>query len=121
PRGDRADPTRRALIVGVHQEIELQPTRSCIAEGDHLTELPPGIDVQQREWWLSGIKCLARQMHHNSRILADRIKHHRVTELRYYLAHDADRLGFQTLQMLGLHTGRCRTLGDDSQGTSFLG
>ena len=47
------------------------------------------------------IERLDREMQHHAGILADRVKHHRLSELRGHLPHDLDRFGFQSLEMSG--------------------
>ena len=47
------------------------------------------------------MECLDRQMQHHARILADRIEHHRLFELRDDLAHDLDGLCLEPLEVLG--------------------
>src|SRR4029077_20803095 len=59
-RGNGTDPARSALLVDVHQEIEPEFARGCVAEGDHLAEFPAGVDVQKRKWQLGRSKRLAR-------------------------------------------------------------
>jgi len=71
-------------------KLYTEPLRLAVAEGDHLAELPGGIDMQEREWRLPGIERLHGEMHHDRRVLADRIEHHWVVELRHHLAHDLD-------------------------------
>ena len=73
------------------------------------------------KWQLGGRKRLACEMHHDARILPDRIKHDGVAKLGRNLAHDSDCLGLQTLQMLGLHADNGRTCGSDGHGTFFSG
>ena len=51
---ERVDLLANAVLVGVDQEIEAQPGRHLVAEGDHLAELPGGVDVKERERRLAG-------------------------------------------------------------------
>src|SRR5260370_33477043 len=113
------DAARSALRVDVDKEIEPEPARGSIAKSDHFAEFPAGIDVEERKRRLGRKERLARQMQHDARILADRIEHHRVAELRHHLAHDADRFGFETLQMTGAQTRGRGRIGNDGQSTSF--
>jgi hypothetical protein len=83
----------------VDDQFHARLTRGSVAKTDHLAKFPGRIDVEQRERWTRRIKSLARQMQHYSRILADRVKHHRITELSRNLAHDVDCLGLETAQM----------------------
>jgi hypothetical protein len=55
--------------------------------------------MKQRKGRFAGIERLAREMQHDARILADRIQHDRLAELGHDLAHGADRLGFEPVQM----------------------
>ena len=57
--------------------------------------------MQQWKWRFRGKERLLRKVQHHARILADRIQQNRVTEFGDDLAHDADRLGFEALQMIG--------------------
>ena len=92
-------PRREPFLVGVHDEIEAELARGAIAEGDHVAELPGGVDVQQRERRLGRIERLARQMQQDGGVLADRIEQHRAAELRGGLAEDVDALGLQQVEM----------------------
>ena len=96
---DRVDAARHAVLVGVHDEVEAQLARGAIAEGDHVAELPGGIDVQQRERRLGRIERLARQMQQHRGVLADRIEQHRRAELRRRLAEDVDALRLQQVEV----------------------
>jgi hypothetical protein len=57
--------------------------------------------MKERKGRLAGEKRFARQVQHHARILPDRIEQDRVAEFGNYLAHNADRLGFEALQMFG--------------------
>jgi hypothetical protein len=103
-RGDWVDPSRSSLFVGVDDEIEPELARSCVAKGDHLAELPSGIDMEQRKRQRAGKERFAGQMQQHARIFADRIEHDRVAEFGYDLAHNTDRFGFEALQMSGQET-----------------
>jgi hypothetical protein len=99
--GDGRDAVAHALLVHMHDQIEPEPAHLAIAEGDHLAELPGRIHMQQGERRLGGIERLQRQMQHDRGVLADRIKHHRMAELRHHLAHDADALGLELAEIAG--------------------
>jgi hypothetical protein len=55
--------------------------------------------VQKREGQLRRIEGLDGKVKHDARVLADRIEHDRRSVFCHHLAHDLDRLGFETLQM----------------------
>ena len=74
---ERIDVLAHALGVGVDPQIETEPLRGGVAEGDHVAELPRRIDVQQREWRLGGEERLERQVQQDRGVLADRVEHHR--------------------------------------------
>ena len=46
---ERVDAVRQALGIGVDEQLEPVLLRHPVAEGDHLAELPRGVDVEQRE------------------------------------------------------------------------
>jgi len=70
-----------------------------VAECNHLTEFPGGIDMKQRKRRLPWIELLQRQTQKNGRISADRIEHHRVVTPSDSLANDVDAFGFELLKM----------------------
>ena len=96
---DRRDAVAHALLVGVHDEIDPEPLRLGVAEGDHLAELPGRVDMQQGKRRLGGVEGLAREMQHHRGVLADRVEHHRMAELGHHLAHDVDALGLELPQI----------------------
>src|SRR5262249_41413251 len=69
--GDRGDAVFDPPLVDMDDEIEVEPSCLLVAKGDHLTELPRGVDVKQRERRLARIERLERKMQHHRRILAD--------------------------------------------------
>jgi hypothetical protein len=81
------------------QEVEAELARHRVAELDHLAELPPGIDVEDRKRDAAGKERLAGQMQQNGRILADRVHHHRPLEARRDFAEDFDTLGLEGLEV----------------------
>jgi hypothetical protein len=70
-----------------------------IAESDHFTEFPGGINVQQGKRKGRGMKSLHGQVEQDGGILADRIKENRVLELGDDLTEDVEAFGFELLQM----------------------
>ena len=96
---DRVDAGGDPLLVGVHDQVEAELAHGAIAEGDHVAELPGGIDVQQRERRLGRIERLARQVQQHRGVLADGIEQHRLAELRGSLAEDVDALRLQQIEM----------------------
>ncbi len=70
-----------------------------LAKLDHLAKLPRRVDVHQREGRLGRVERLQRQLDHHGRVLADRVQHDRILELRGHLADDVNALGLQLLQM----------------------
>lgn len=96
---DRADVLRDAFRVDVHAQIHRGLGRTAVAEGDHLAEFPACVHVQQRDRrWRRG-KGLEQQVQQHRAVLADRIQHHRRTELGGDLAQDVDALGLETVEM----------------------
>jgi len=93
------DPLVDPLLVRVDQQIEVVLAAVPVPELDHLSELPGGVDVQQREGELARVERLAGQVHHHRGVLADRVEHHRVVELGGDLADDVDALGFELLEV----------------------
>lgn len=83
------------FLVGVNEEIESVFLRYRISEGDHLLELPCGVDVQEREWDRRRIESLPRQVEEYGGILADRIEHDRFAEGCSGLSKDLYRLVFE--------------------------
>src|SRR5437763_55356 len=49
---DRIDVLGHAFFVDIDDEIKPEALRGRVAERDHVPELPPGVDMQQREWRL---------------------------------------------------------------------
>ena len=97
--GDRRDAVSDPLLVDMDDEIDAEPPRLVVAKGDHLAELPGGIDMEQRERRLCRIERLQREMHHHRGILADRVEHDRMAELRHHLAHDLDAFRLELAQI----------------------
>ena len=62
---DRRDVVAHALLVDMHHEIDAEPLRLAVAEGDHLAELPCGVHMQERERRLVRIERLHGEMHHD--------------------------------------------------------
>ena len=60
---ERVDVVAHAVLVDVHQKVEAELFRHVIAKGDHLAELPGGVDMQEGKWRLGRIKGLHRQVH----------------------------------------------------------
>ena len=56
--------------------------------------------MHQRKRQRRGIERLDRKMQHHAGIFADRIEHDRLFELGDHLAHDLDRLGLESPEML---------------------
>ncbi len=100
-RSDRIDALCDPFGVGVDQQLHSVLLRNLIAVPDHVAELPERIHVQQRKRRLRGKERFHRQVQHHAGVFPDRIQHDRVAELGGYLAHDADRFGLETLQVLG--------------------
>ena len=96
---DRADAALEPVLVDVDDEIEPELARRAVAEGDHVAKLPGGVDMQQGERQLAGMKGLARQMQHHRRVLADGIEHHRLGAFGRDLADDVDRFGLELVEM----------------------
>src|SRR5262249_39290694 len=89
------------VMVGVYDEIEPELARGAVTEGDHLAELPRGVDVEERRWRLCRPKGFPREVQQDGRVLADRIEQNGIAELRRSLAEDMDALGLEQLEMRG--------------------
>src|SRR4029078_10027740 len=63
--GDWRDAVAHALLVDVHHEIDAEPLRLAVAEGDHLAKLPGGIDMEEREWRVCRVERLHGETHHD--------------------------------------------------------
>ena len=72
---------------------------AAVAEGDHLAELPAGVDVQQRDRRARRMERLQQQVQQHRTVLADGIQHHRVAELGRDLAQDVDAFGFEPIEV----------------------
>ncbi len=98
-RADRINARSQSLLIDMHDQ--LKPERMCraVAESDHIAKFPCRIDMEERERQPARVECLARDVQHHARILADRIEHHRTPECGGHLAHDADQLSFKLAQM----------------------
>jgi len=66
-----------------------------IAERDHLGEVVPSIDVDERKRKARRPKCLLGEPQHDDRVLAAREQQHRPLPLRHRLAKDMHGFGFQ--------------------------
>jgi superfamily II DNA/RNA helicase len=104
-----------SVLVDVDEKIQAVATSGLIAKGDHLAELPRGVDVKKREGRRRGIKRFQRQVQHHRAVLANRIHHDRPLALGNHLAKDVDTLGLQPLQVRqALHTVSRRINGHDA-------
>ena len=113
--GDGADALLDALLVDMHQQINIVLLGDAVAELDHFLELPRGVDVQERERDLGRIKCLAGQVHHHARVFADAVEHDRIVELGRDFANDVDALRFELTQVGELASA------DEGMGALVLG
>jgi hypothetical protein len=105
----RVDAIRDRLAVGVDDKVEIKLRGHPVAVGDHVPELPGGIDMQRGERDFRRVEGLAAQMEEDARILADRIHQDRALEGGRGLAQDDDSFRLQTGQMAGQiagHEGR---------------
>ena len=91
--------------VGADDQLEVVLAGHPVAKLDHLAELEGGVHVHQRERKLVRIERLLGQPEHDRRVLADRVEHHGVLELRNHLSEDMDALGLQLLQMCQVIAG----------------
>ena len=99
PAVDGSERPRFRRVVGVHDQPKAVLAAERVAKRDHVAELPARIDVQQRERQRARVERLHGEPHHDRRVLADRVQHHRVLELGRHLADDVDALGLELLQM----------------------
>src|SRR6187402_1157385 len=97
--GNWRDAVAHALLVDMHHEIDAETLRLAVAEGDHLAELPGGIDMEERERRLRRVERLHGEMHHDGGVLADRIEHDGMVELRHHLAHDLNAFRLELAQI----------------------
>src|ERR1044071_7087125 len=100
PGRDRTDTVRNAFLIDIDNQVEAEPLCRLVAESDHVPELPRRVDMHERERQWRRMKCLYRKVKHHARILANRVEHHRVLELRDHFANDLNRLGFEAFEML---------------------
>ncbi len=112
PVGDGPDSPADAVLINIDQELpaELLPD-VVLPEFDHLPEFPGGVHVQEREGGLGRVERLLGQPDHDGGILADRVEHDRLLELRDDLAEDVNALGFELLEVgegLRFHEGNLR-------------
>ena len=96
---DGVDVLGQPVGVRPDQEPDLGLACHTVAELDHLPELPARVHVQQRERDGPGMKGFLGEAQHHRGILADRVQHPRVLELRCDFPDDVDALGFELLQM----------------------
>ena len=89
----------------MNDQIEAEPSRGLVSEGDHLAELPCRIDMQKRKGQFSRMKCLHRKVQQYCRVLADRIEQDRIVTGRCDLSNDEDGFGFELLKMGQLDHG----------------
>ena len=73
--------------------------RLRVAKCVHLTELPHGVHVDQRERRLAGIERLHCQVQHDRAVFTNAVQHRRIVTLGNGLAHDVDGLCLQALQV----------------------
>mgnify|MGYP003349138318 CR=1 FL=1 len=83
----------------MHQQLDSGFGGDAVAELVHLTELPRGVDVQQRERQRRWEERLLREAKHDRTVLAERVEHHRPLRLGDGLAEDVDALGLESLEM----------------------
>src|SRR5690606_22125139 len=94
-----ADTVTHPVFVDVDQEVETEFIRHPVTKCDHLAEFPRRIHMQKWERRLCRIERLHGQVQKHRGILADRIQHHRLSEICRDLPHNVDRLGFQPLEV----------------------
>ncbi len=95
PVVEGVDPAPESLVVGVDAHIKAEFRRRPVPEGDHLPELPGGVDVQEREGDRRWPEGLAGQVEQHRGVLADGIEHDRPLRRRHPLAQDLDGLGLK--------------------------
>jgi len=105
-RVDRIDTALDAVLVYMNDQVEIKTPRRLVAELDHFAKLPRGVHVQQRKRKTRRMKGLQRQMQHHAGIFADRVEHHRISELGSHLPKYLDRFRLQRTQMLGKEAHR---------------
>ncbi len=119
--GNRVDAARDAFGVRIHEQFHAVLLYDLIPVTDHVAKLPERVHVQQREGQLRRIERLHGEMQHHTGVFADGIQHHGIAKFRSDLADDADRFGFEALQMQRERT-RCYSDGHESlQATSGNG
>ena len=95
----RPDTCIESFHIAFHYQVPTILLGILVTELYHLLKLPLGIDVHQRERHFAGSKRLFGQAHHNRRILADTIQHHRIFKLRCHFTDNMNGLCFEFLQM----------------------
>jgi hypothetical protein len=89
---------RHPIGVRVHPQVEPQPPGRVVPEGDHLPELPAGVDVQHGQRHPAWSEGLGRQVQQHRGVLADRVQQHRPAKRTGDLAQDVDRLCLEDVQ-----------------------
>jgi hypothetical protein len=93
------DPAGQPIPIDPFVQLETELLHPPVPEGDHLAELPGGIDMEQREGRFARCEGLHRQMQHDGAVLSDGIEHHGRLGLGRDFPHDVDAFGFEPLQM----------------------
>jgi hypothetical protein len=97
--GKRIDTRRQSLFIDVHAQINAQALGSLIAEGDHLPELPSGVDMQEWEGRLCWPERLHCQVQQHRAVLADGVHQDRPLETGSGFAEDLNALCFELVEM----------------------
>ena len=90
------------VLVDIHDEVEAEFVFDIgISEGDHLSEFPGRINVQQGEGQRPRRERFAGQVQHDRRVFADGVQHDRIVKLSRHLPNDMNTLGLKTFEMRG--------------------
>ena len=88
-----------AFRIGVRVQLHPGFLHPPVSERDHLAELPAGVHVQHRDRRPCRVEGLHQQVQQDRAVLAHRVHHHRVGELRGDLAQDVDALCLQPVKV----------------------
>ncbi|MNT10810.1 hypothetical protein D3C72_1456610 [compost metagenome] len=97
--GEGVDVLGDAFRIDVGDQVQAHLGDHLVAELVHLLELPPGVDVHDRERQLAGEERLARQVQHHGGVFTDGVEHHRVVEFGGHFTNDVDALRLQLFQV----------------------
>ena len=84
-----------AFWIDVNNEVHIGFGGHGVPKVVHGLKLPPSIDVHQWKRWRAGVEGFARQVQHDGRVFANRVKHHGVIGMRHHFSDDIKALGLK--------------------------